>query len=117
MLNYLKYYELENVKNLKALEDEVVKRLLDGELKFFKWIVPGMASTDYHYRSANCRPAIKIRVDHASVGGTFSFIWIGGEDLSFKVKSEFDYERVITAITRGIDEASPDLGIMRLWKC
>jgi hypothetical protein len=82
--------------SLKDLELQIVNDAMSGLLQVMSYTEPTQFSVDHHTKVLN--RDIKIQVDHAHIGGTFSFIWVQGQELSYSRVEEFDYRRVITAI-------------------
>lgn len=101
-----------NLDDPKAAENAIVADALSGRAKYIKWVVPGAMSTDTH--AWNILGRVKVRVDDASIGGTFTFVYVNGVDMSYQAINVFDYQRVATAILAGIDRPTK---MPSLWNC
>jgi hypothetical protein len=108
-LNPKKPYEF---TDLKDLELRIMADAMRGLLPIETRMVTTEVSIDQHVTVLN--RDIHIRVDHAFIGGTFSFIWVQGMDLSQAKVTEFDYQRVITAILERKDVPTTSVS---LWRC
>lgn len=101
-------------KDLKDLENQILEEVRQEKLKMVKYSSLHWACTEYYTRVVG--RDIVIRIDHATSmpgGGTFSFIYVDGMDLSTKCEKEFDYSRVIRAINSGRDPGAHDPKVLR----
>lgn len=101
-----------DLSNPKAAENAIVADALSGRAKYIKWVTHGMMSTDHHAR--NILGRVKVRVDDACIGGSFTFVYVNGVDMSYGSVKDFDYHRVATAILQGIDRPTKSPS---LWNC
>jgi hypothetical protein len=95
-----------------GLEDRIVEDIVSGRLRFRGYVVDGWSSSDTHYDCLNAD--IKARVDHANIGGTFSFLYVGGVDYSFG-RDGVDYLRVVRAIASGADPRKTETSVHGLY--
>jgi hypothetical protein len=100
VVNY-DYMVTYDFSDLKDLEQQIVADALSGKIRFSVSKIPTTVSVDHHIKATNRH--ISIRIDHAFIGGTFTFITIQDMDLSYELVSKFDYQRVITAILKRED--------------
>jgi hypothetical protein len=80
--------------------------LAAGHLSFKRWTEPTVISRDEHAESECGR--IRARLDHANIGGTFSFLWLDGKEVRGTV------DRVVDTIMTGTDPGERERS---LWRC
>lgn len=101
-------------KDLKDLENQILEEVRGEKLKIVKYMGMNPLCEEYYTRVIG--RDIVIRIDVATSmpgGGSFSFIYVDGMDLSTKSEKEFDYSRVIRAINDGRDPGAADPKVLR----
>jgi len=96
--NYIEY----DLSDTKKLEENIVRDVISGLLRFRTFTDTTLVSIDTHHDCINCN--IKLRIDSANIGGTFTFLYIQDRDYSFG-REGFNFYRVVNAIVNKEDRS------------
>lgn len=85
-----------------ALQDALLADIAAGRLKFQYAKSYHPYCVEHHWRAVNAD--VQLRVDGANIGGTFTFLYVQGSDMSYLLAPQFDLQRVSHAIRTGQDQ-------------